>query len=358
MTRILRPWVAGLLILAAAFAAAPLPTDLPPDVVRDFEAERVEHEFTDTRAAAYRLVRSPSPRLAESQAKIKALLAVVLEDRALSHERRRDFLATLRYDYNNVGEIADERLGKPSSLRPRIDILHGHSSGGKRPSMFGKGAGIEWPPPCGGKSGTTSKDADPDKDFKEIVRRRSGVKMTAIEKAIMAGLDKHHEVDFERTPFHDVMGHLRKVADLPISVDKRALEWADQSHETPVTLTAKLSLRAILKKINGEMGLAYVIKDEAVLITSQGRARAMTVTRSYHFGDLAARMGSDPKAITSRAVLLEQAKMIVLTIQRAADPYSWKDNSPDAQGRITFDQLTYFFIIKQTAEFHFKNFGR
>ncbi len=108
MARILRPW-AGLLALLAAVAAAPLPSKLPEGVLRDFEAERVEREFTDTRAAAYRLVRSPSPRLADSLARIEALLAVVEKDRALDDQLRRDFIATLKFDRGQVRRIARER---------------------------------------------------------------------------------------------------------------------------------------------------------------------------------------------------------------------------------------------------------
>jgi hypothetical protein len=106
--------VFGLTALYAARldAAAPPPTDIPPDVLRGFEAERIEREFASSRAAAYRLVRNASPRLAEARAKIEALLAMVLADRALDARRRETLIVTLKFDMRMVREIAEKRGGK------------------------------------------------------------------------------------------------------------------------------------------------------------------------------------------------------------------------------------------------------
>ncbi len=380
-----RTWAAGLLALAVMAAPGLLRADPLADASArlKIEAQRVEREFTDTRAAAYRLVRTDSPRLADALEKIDGLLALVGDSRALSDQTRKDYIATLRYDRSKLREIAEERRrasersappvrttpsrptpsdtagkGRVDDVKSRIDRTKGLVADGRIAKLdnaerrTGVMTGVE-------------KSAKPEtadytfpKNWKELSERRSGaVKMTETERKIMTTLDKQYEVDFERTPYQDVMDYLRKVTGLPISVDKRALEEAGQSYDSPVTLKTRLSLRAILKKINGEMGMAYVIKDETVLITSQARANTMTVTRAYYLGDMVAVTGLNLDPITTQLLIQQRANMIISTVMSKVDSGSWKSNNPDATGVITFDPLTMSLIVKQTAEFHFKNFG-
>src|SRR4051812_10872982 len=82
------------LLVLSVFLAAPVVRAADRDLLDDvkerlkIEAQRVEKEFTDGRAAAYRLVRSDSPRLVEATEKLQALLAMVRNDTALEAKRR------------------------------------------------------------------------------------------------------------------------------------------------------------------------------------------------------------------------------------------------------------------------------
>jgi hypothetical protein len=376
-------------ILALLLAVAP--GFLRADPLEDararlkIEAERIEREFSSTRSTAYSLVRRSTPRLAEALENIDALLAILADDRSLSAERRSQLIRTLKSDQAELRRIAEDRRRASSSsggtpyisprptppsssgssgkarvdeTKARMDRIKGILADGKIRRLDGdEGRTRTW--------SELEKSAKPISDeytfprnWKELSERRSGaIKMTETEKRIITGLDKTYEVDFDRSSYQDVIDYLRKVTGLPITVDTRALEEAGQKYDTPVTLKNKLSLRSILKKINAEMGMAYVIKDETIMITSQARANAMTVTRAYYLGDLVAVAGMNFDPITNQLAIQARVNTIISTILQNVDRQSWKANNPDAVGAITFDPLTMSLIVKQTAEFHFKNFG-
>ena len=111
--------------------------------------------------------------------------------------------------------------------------------------------------------------------------------------------------------------------------------------------------RTILKKMLGELNLAYVIKDETIQITSRERALPKTTTKKNYLGDLAGEEKVNLDPITTRLVMLERVNGIILMITQQMDPKSWRVNNPEASGEITFDPINMALIVKQTAEFHF-----
>jgi hypothetical protein len=197
-------------------------------------------------------------------------------------------------------------------------------------------------------------------NWKELSRKRSDlVKLSAAEQAIMKALNTVIPVDYDRMNLQDVLDDLRKRTGLSISADKKAIEEAGVTYDTPVTLKSNTyTLRSILKKINGELGLAYVVKDEAILITSQAQANRMTVTKTYYLGDMVAVTGPGIGPITSQLLMAERVNMIIGLIVNNVDRGSWKVNNPDAVGTVTFNPLNMTLIITQTAEFHMVNFSR
>src|SRR4051812_45216875 len=86
----------GLLLLTFSVRAKADPLD---DVKARLkvEAQKVEKEFATERAAAYKLVRSVTPKLAEATEKLESLLAMVRNDTALEAKRRETLLVTLKW---------------------------------------------------------------------------------------------------------------------------------------------------------------------------------------------------------------------------------------------------------------------
>src|SRR4051794_13509801 len=92
----------GALLLGLALIGPATGADKDPlDDVKErlaIEAQRVEKEFAAERAAAYKLVRSDDPKLAEATEKLEGLLAMLRNDRALDGKRREVLLVTVKWD--------------------------------------------------------------------------------------------------------------------------------------------------------------------------------------------------------------------------------------------------------------------
>ncbi|MBY0231177.1 MAG: hypothetical protein K2W96_18000 [Gemmataceae bacterium] len=110
---------AGLLCLALVVPA--YGSDLLDDAKarQKIEAERVEREFTELRASAYRLVKTGSPRLSDALDKLDAIERLLREETVLPAAKRTSFEATLKYDLVRVREIANDRRRTDSSRHCR-----------------------------------------------------------------------------------------------------------------------------------------------------------------------------------------------------------------------------------------------
>ena len=49
----------------------------------------------------------------------------------------------------------------------------------------------------------------------------------------------------------------------------------------------RATLRTVLRRILGDVNLAYIVKDEAIQVVTPARARETLSTRTYYVGDLA-----------------------------------------------------------------------
>jgi hypothetical protein len=357
------------------------------------EAQRVEREFAAGRAAAYKLVRNDAPRLADATQKLQDLLALVRADTSLDDKRRQVLLVTLKADLDRVSDIAGEKKRFTASERaaeirravrddiPRADSIRWDKPG-RRVSDDAKSVSDSRRAALDayaanrlaraeGRTATlreVDKSAMPqaadlrhDKErwLKISKLRATAQKTTAKERAIFKALDSTLNADYsDKVTFEEVIEHLRKVSKVDIVVDKRALEEAGVSYETTVKLKMKTSMRTVLKRILADLNLAYVVKDEAILITSRERASQMTTTRTYYLGDLAAATGGNYPPYISRALAIQNINNMIVNITSTIDPQSWKVNNPDAVGTIAFDPVTMSLTIKQVAEIHYKLGGR
>jgi hypothetical protein len=347
------------------------------------EAQRVEKEFKEGRALAYKLVRRDDPQPVESVEKLRELLEMVRADKALESRRRETLIVTLKWDIDNVQKIAGERrkAARPSESLPRVlrDDAR-RSSDTRRDDSRSGSKDIKSIIESRGRSvadarGDRSRGADshtrvmrsvddsavPEsrayvlpKDWAEKSRKRSAAqKLTEKEKAILKALDTPIQVDFDKHPFEDVLDYLRKATGLTITVDQRAMAEVGASYKSEITLKLRATTRTILKRMLGDLGMAYVIKDEIIQITSAERAKEMTTARTYYIGDLAAAVDIRLGVIGSKLLMIQSVNQLISTITQTVEPRSWQVNNPDAVGTITFDPVTMTLIIKQTAEIHY-----
>jgi len=386
VTRQLSALVLSLPLLGIGVSPLCAGDDPLPDVKARLavEAQRIEREFTEGRSMAYKLVRSDSPRLVAAVDKLEALLALVQGDNALAPKRREVLIVTLKYDLSKVREIAGERRRASGidSLPSRItrdDIRRSSNErrvADARPPVRDADSIIE----SRGRSvadgrldrsrandgrlgvlRSVDKSARADgrdisfpKNWVELSKRRSTAqKISAKEEAILKALNATIPADFDNHEFADVLDYLRKATGVSITVDQRAMEEMGVTYKTPITLKLKSTLRTLLKRMLGDLNMAYVVKDETILITSRERAKAMTTTRTYYLGDLAASVNFRFGPVLSKIVMMQNVNQLINTITQTVDPQSWKVNNPDAVGVIAFNPLTMSLTVVQTAEIHY-----
>jgi hypothetical protein len=390
MTDVTR-WLTALLVVFAASTVQAAERDLLKDVKDRLavEAQRVEKEFTEGRAAAYKLVRSDTPRLVEATEKLQTLLAMVRADNALPNARREVLIVTLKYDLNKVKEIAGERRrssGTDDSItrsiknearraaeerrigdrRPSRDIASSIIESRGRSVADGRSERDRFSDRFTKVTSSVAKSATPvardttfPPDWVEKSKRRSTEqKITAKEQAILKALNTTITVDFDNNTFEEVLDWLRKSTGVTITVDKRAMDEVNVTYQSTISLKLRGTTRTILRRILADLNMAYFIKSEAIQITSQERAKQETTIRTYYVGDLAAVTDLRLGPIASRIAMIQTVNTLITTITQTIEPKSWQVNNPDAVGTITFDPLRMTLIVKQSAEIHYSLGGR
>ncbi len=198
-----------------------------------------------------------------------------------------------------------------------------------------------------------ARDYNLPRDWAEkSLRRAKNFKLSPTEEAILKALNEPRSVEFKGQPFSEVLNFFQKVMGVPIIADPQALAEVGINNESPITLaTNKIATRTILKKLLGELNLAYVIKDETVYITSAARAKEMMTVRTYYVGDLASVTDIRFGPILSRIQAQQNLAQLVTLITQSIEPSSWEVNG--GNGTITFDPITMSLVIKQSAEIHY-----
>jgi general secretion pathway protein D len=211
------------------------------------------------------------------------------------------------------------------------------------------------------------------KDWKERTKgRTTTVPLTAKERSILQALNSTISVNFKESKLEDVIEYLQTYIGQPILLDREGMKEVEISYDTAITLNVKgVTVRTVLRKILGELGMAYVIKEETIQATSAQRARETMAVRRYYIGDLLAGMGAlgtltGPQAAVqnfwgvpfgaaanaqSQAMQkMESVKQLMDLIQSSVDPQTWQAHG--GSGTITFHAPSMSLVIKQSAEVH------
>jgi hypothetical protein len=202
-----------------------------------------------------------------------------------------------------------------------------------------------------------ASDYELPKDWAEKTKKRSAImQLTDKERSILAGLNKTVTIQVQNAKFEDVIQQISDQIHQPILLDKAAVAEAQISYDTTISdQLPGVSARTALRKILGEFGLTYVIKDQAVQVTSTQKARDLMIVRSYYVGDLLGNGGiGGPLALATTPVsqlqVAQQVKQLIDMIQASIDPMSWKESG--GLGVITFHGPASSLVIKQSAEVH------
>jgi hypothetical protein len=364
---------------AASQSSDPLPE------VRErlkIEAQRVEKEIQDGRMRAYRLLRT-DPN--EAYDIIKGLIGMLRKDTSLTETRRETLTRTLQRDIDNLRALASvRRAAEPAPSATRIEVRptpDPRTAADKRSaydaassrfdSMKGRVIETRSLREKSGErfSGTLAQvdksavpaasDYEFPPDWLEKSKRRSPLaKLTAQEKALLEALKKPIKVDYNMDTFQSVIDDLSKRLGQTIILDKQAMEEANVTYDTPITLrfNKPVSARTALKRVLADVGLTYVIRKENIEVTSIARAKEMLTTRTYYIGDLMGVASPMLPAIVNQFQMTQAIGMIINQIQ-GIDPESWEGRG--GPGTISFDPIRMSLVIKQSAEMHYMlNGGR
>ncbi|MDP6443047.1 MAG: hypothetical protein QF805_04580, partial [Pirellulaceae bacterium] len=153
-------------------------------------------------------------------------------------------------------------------------------------------------------------------------------------------------LNLKDAPLSEAITFLQDLHEIPVIIDKRALEDVGYDETTPVTANVTgVSLRSALKVLLSEHDLTYTIRDEMLVITSQEASEYEPLTRMYPAADLVAK---SPRT----AVYLESGRgdtirdMVMATVS----PDTWDEVG--GAGVISWVDHLDMFVISQSEAVH------
>jgi general secretion pathway protein D len=138
------------------------------------------------------------------------------------------------------------------------------------------------------------RDMELSKNWRNIKDRRKSVSdllndRPESEKQIIRKLESPVMFSTDRPiAFREFIDLLRAQTGLNIDVDWRELQDTYITSDTPVSLrlSSEIKLKNVLNQILGQLGAAYVVKNEVLNITSSRKAKGQLVQRAHYVGDL------------------------------------------------------------------------
>jgi hypothetical protein len=375
--RRIRPLLSVTTLFLFAATVGAQTSDLLPEVRErlKIEAQRIEKEVQEGRMQAYRLIRTDPEKANDI---LKSLIATLEKDTALTEGRRKSMLESLRRDVENVRVLGSVRRTEPVREATRAEVRRPPEtrSGGGPKTPFdvanerirnvngrvaearkireGSGDRLTATMTSVDKSAIPSKsEYDLPDDWAEKSKRRSAAsRITEKEKALLEALKKPVKVDYNMDTFQSVIDHLSKQMGQEILLDKRAMEEANVTYDSPITLrfNKPVSGRTALKRVLADVGLTYVIRKETIEVTTVARAKEMMTIRTYYIGDLMGVVSPMLPAVVNQFQMIQAVGIILNQIQ-SIDPESWEGRG--GPGTVSFDPTTMSIVVKQSAEVHY-----
>jgi hypothetical protein len=173
------------------------------------------------------------------------------------------------------------------------------------------------------------------------------------EHAIERCLAEPTTVNFINTPLRKVLKDLGEVHDIHIVLDKESIEQEMVDLDYPVTKKLdNISVKSVLNIVLQDPGLAWVVRDGAIVVTTERQARGKPVTRVYAVADLV----DEDENCPNHAILAKwwhesgqsmDAQLVTL-IKSAIAPKVWTD-SRDVE-TIEFFQQSKTLLVKATPD--------
>ncbi|MBX7074989.1 MAG: hypothetical protein K1X71_17745 [Pirellulales bacterium] len=162
----------------------------------------------------------------------------------------------------------------------------------------------------------------------------------AITAKIRQELDKPTTLDFVETPLNEVIAYFADLHKIPIQLDSRHLEEAGVAADTPVNLhLSGVKLRNALDLMLENLDLAWIVKNQVLVITTRDAASEHLVTRVYPVADM----------VTISKCREDHESLISIVVNTIA-PDSWGD----AGGQGAVEYFRGVLVVTQTETIHDK----
>ncbi len=188
--------------------------------------------------------------------------------------------------------------------------------------------------------------------WKRLTKLRSPAnRLDPKTKAILKALNTPVPGTFKDESFENIINYIGEKYKIPVNVSEAGMMDVGVEYNTSVTVRAGgVTLRTFLRKVLGELGMAYYIKNGAVNITSLERARELMTIRVYRVADLVGATNLRFGPAFNAAQMYQNVTNLITTIVTTVERESWAVNG--GKGTITFDPRSLSLIVKQTAEVH------
>ena len=193
-------------------------------------------------------------------------------------------------------------------------------------------------------------------NWKEITARRKDLvsqKLTEKEVALLKALNSTLSVKYD-DDFESVIKHLQDRTGLTIMVDEGSMRDANADYKDNIKFSVeKASVRTILKKVLGDKGLTYIIKEGAIQVMTPKKASEFAVTRSYPIGDLVTPVMANRMMppFMQQAQKMQAAQGVINLIMSITGQDYWQPNGP---GSISFVPGSDALLIRASAEMHYQ----
>ena len=169
----------------------------------------------------------------------------------------------------------------------------------------------------------------------------------AAHARIEQALNSMATVEFLETPLSEVARYLQDTHQIPVILDKRALDDVGMGSDTPVTISIHgISVRSALNLMLKELDLTYVVRDEVLIITTPETSQRELPMFVYPVSDFLVPTSEPVNARMPGGALSSLLDMIESTVM----PDTW--DHVGGAGCISPIEPWGLLVISQTEEVH------
>lgn len=163
----------------------------------------------------------------------------------------------------------------------------------------------------------------------------------ALGRVPKGGVD---DVEFKETPLRDVLSRFREILKVPVMIDTKALEDAGFDLDTAITFAGQgTSTGAALRRVLDGINLTWMIRDEALVITTKEKAEENLEIRLYPLPWGVCFQGNGD---------CDHQAVIDLVTNTVGGPGGWQDGGGNGSIRLQGDGPTAVLVVSQTTAVH------